>query len=145
MIAVRDCQTLNILYPPGARFLRYRVTRAGRTVGWAVLLDTQMSDNKYFGNLRVGSIVDCLASPEDASAVIRAATRALEERSVDLIVTNQSHAAWCAGTRDAGFLRGPSNFPFLASRELAKLVQPLPSNMPHCHLTRGDGDGPIHL
>ena len=117
----------------------------GQSVGWAVLLDTQMVDNKYFGNLRVGSIVDCLASPENASGVIRAATKVLEDRGVDLIVSNQSHAAWCAGLRDAGFLLGPSNFPFAASKELTKLIHPVPTSMAQCHFTRGDGDGPIHL
>jgi len=146
MIGVRDCKTLNMMYPPGGeRFLRYKVSHAGDVVGWAVLLDTQMSENKYFGNLRVGSIVDCLASPENASAVARAATAALENRGVDLIVSNQSHQAWCGALADAGFLKGPSNFPFLASPELVTLLHPLPAAMPQSHITRGDGDGPIHL
>ena len=146
MIARRDCETLNIVYPSSsAKFLCYKVTRNRAVVGWAVLLDTQMVDNKYFGNLRVGSIVDCLASPENASSVVRAATKVLEERGVDLVVSNQSHAAWCLGLRDAGFLQGPSNYPFFASRELTKLLNPLQTNMAHCHFTRGDGDGPIHL
>ena len=146
MIARRDCETLNIVYPAKSeKFLCYKVTRNRAVVGWAVLLDTQMVDNKYFGNLRVGSIVDCLASPENASGVIRAATKVLEDRGVDLIVSNQSHAAWCLGLRDAGFLQGPSNYPFFTSRDLTKLLNPLQTTMAHCHFTRGDGDGPIHL
>src|SRR5205823_3271253 len=139
MIARRDCETLNIVYQSTSKkFLCYKIVRGGSVVGWAVLLDTQMVDNKYFGNLRVGSIVDCLASPENASGVVRAATKVLEDRGVDLIVSNQSHNAWCAGLRDAGFLRGPSNYPFWVSKELAKLLHPLQANLAQYHLTRGD-------
>jgi hypothetical protein len=97
MIAVRDSESLNILYPANSsRFLSYKVTAGGVVLGWAVLLDTQMRNNKHFGNLRVGSIVDCLAVPEQAVAVVRAVTKVLEMRGTDLIVSNQSHAAWCA-------------------------------------------------
>lgn len=146
MIAVRDSETLNILYPAGSnRFLCYKVTRGSSVLGWAVLLDTQMRDNKHFGNLRVGSIVDCLALPGQASGVIQAATEVLEVRGVDLIVSNQSHAAWCAALQSAGFLRGPSNFRFAASRQLAKLLDPLPTKMARIHLNWGDGDGPVPL
>ncbi|MBV8900549.1 MAG: hypothetical protein JOY92_10625 [Verrucomicrobia bacterium] len=145
MIAVRDSENLNILYPAGSRFLCCKVIRGNAVLGWAVILDTQMHDNKHFGNLRVGSIVDCLALPEQAFGVIRAATQVLEARGVDVIVSNQSHAAWGAALRRAGFLRGPSNLPFAASRELTKLIEPFPSKMAQVHLTRGDGDGPIHL
>jgi hypothetical protein len=70
MVAVRDSENLNILYPAGSRFLCYKVTRGSAVLGWAVLLDTQMHDNKHFGNLRVGSIVDCLALPEQASTPV---------------------------------------------------------------------------
>jgi hypothetical protein len=45
-----------------------------------------MCDNRFYGNLRVGSIVDCLALPEQAFGVVRAATQVLEARGVGLIV-----------------------------------------------------------
>jgi hypothetical protein len=128
-----------------SRFLCYKVTRGSAVIGWAVLLDTQMRDNKHFGNLRVGSIVDCLALPEQASGVVRAATRVLEAREVDIIVSNQSDAAWGAALKSAGFLQGPSNFRFAASRELAKILDPLPTTMGHIHLNWGDGDRPVTL
>lgn len=146
MIASRDSKTLNTLYPAGdEKFLSYKVLRGATLLGWAVLLNTQMQDNKYFGNMRVGSIVDCLALPENASAVIRAATRILQERRVDLIVSNQLHVAWSAALRDAGFLPGPSNFLFAASKELGRLLEPFDITATKVHMTRGDGDGPIHL
>ena len=145
MIAVRDSEALNILYPAGSRFLCYKVTQGGAVLGWAVLLDTAMRDNKHFGNLRVGSIVDCLAAPEDASVVMRAATKILEKMGVDLIVSNQSHSSWSTALRDAGFFQGPSNFNFGASGALTKLLDPLQTTFSQIHLTRGDGDGPTHL
>jgi hypothetical protein len=146
MIAARDSETLNILYPASSnRFLCYKLIRGRTVLGWAVLLDTQMRDNKHFGNLRVGSIVDCLALPEQAFEMVRAVTRVLEVRGVDLIVSNQSNAAWCAALQSAGFLPGPSNLRFAASRELAKLLDPLSTMMPHIHLNWGDGDGPVPL
>jgi hypothetical protein len=78
-------------------------------------------------------------------AVDRAATQALEARGVDLIVSNQSHAAWCGALQSPGFLQGPPNFRFAASRELAKLLDPLSTTMAQIHLTRADGAGPVNL
>jgi len=115
--------------------------RGERAIGWAVALDTAMRDDKYFGDLRVGSIVDALARPEDARAVIGAAARALTGRGVDLIVSNQCHQAWQDALRRSGFLEGPSNFIFAASKKLAELT----GRYEEIHINRGDGDGPIHL
>jgi len=101
MVAVRDADVLNILYPPDdPRFIRIRVQEGGEVRGWAVLLDTVMSGNKYFGNMQVGSIVDCLARPESAAKVMAAATEALERRGVDLLLTNQTHRR---GAMDSGW------------------------------------------
>src|SRR5215469_587585 len=145
LIAARDCQTLNILYPPKRNFLCIKVSRDGKPIGWVVMLDTQMRDNKYFGNLRLGSIVDCLALPEDAWAVIYAAKNFLEKRGVDLTITNQSHAAWCGALESAGFLQAQSNFIFAASKPLAELLRPFQDNRNQVLLNRGDGDGPVNL
>lgn len=146
MIAVRDSESLNLLYPVGnERFSSYKISRANKTIGWAVILDTQMRNNKYFGNMRVGTILDCLAEPEDAEVVIQTTTRILEERGVDLIVSNQSQADWCSAFRKAGFFCGPSNFTFGVSPELNHLLSPFDSLVPRAHMTRGDGEGPLNL
>jgi len=105
-------------------FLCIRINRASGFIGWAVLLDTQMRDNKYFGNMRLGSIVDCLALPKSALAVMQAATQFLEQRGVDLIISNQSHHAWGGALKSSGFLETRSNFIFGASRPLAELLSP---------------------
>ena len=142
MVGSRDAETLNILYPSGSdRFIRVRVG----DVGWAVLLDTQMRDHKYFGDLRVGTIVDCFASPRDARSVVNSATAVLEQRGVDLIVSNQSHAEWGAAFAASGYRVGPTNFLFAASKKLGAVLGSVDESLGRIHLTRGDGDGPIHL
>jgi hypothetical protein len=146
MVAARDARALNTLYPPGdSRYIRLRVLKDGAIVGWALLLDTQMKEHKQFGGLRVGTIADCLALPEDAEAVIAASAACLSGRRVDLIVSNQSHTAWCAALERCGFLCGPSNYVYAASKKLAEALDPFDVNRNEIHINRGDGDGPIHL
>lgn len=142
MVAVRDAATLKILYPADSpRFVKIRVGSRG----WAVVLDTQMHGHKYFGNMRVGTIADCLASPDDAPSVVAAATSVLRQTGVDLIVSNQSSEAWRAALEANGYRQGPTNFIFAASKKLAAMLEPFDQNVSRVHLTRGDGDGPIHL
>jgi hypothetical protein len=160
LVAQRDAATLDRLYPPSdPHFLRVRA--AG---GWAVLLDTQMQDHKQFGDMRVGAIVDCLAPPESATAIMRAAASLLEQRGVDLIVSNQLHSAWSRALRESAFRAGPSNYLLALSPALAEAAGAGPDRSlkscermrpqagvgklklaPPFHFNRGDGDGPIHL
>ena len=139
---VRDSRTLKLLYPenyssPIASTRRLRVTRDGSTIGWAII-GIRRKDAK-FGTMRVGSLVDCWAMPDDANAVIGAATRALEKDGVDLIVSNQSHHAWCNALDKNGFLKAPTNFVLATSKKLTELLQPFePGSI---HSTRADGDG----
>jgi hypothetical protein len=146
MVAVRDAAVLRTLYPASdKRFIRLCALRGGEPVGWAVMLDTSMSGHKQFGTLRVGSLVDCLCIPGTEARLVAAATRHLEERGVDLIVTNQLHHAWGEAVLQSGYLRGPSNFGFAVSPRLAAALEPFAREVHRVHMTRGDGDGPIHL
>jgi hypothetical protein len=139
LLAARDGRTLADVYPAAdARFLRMRLES-----GWALLLDTAMHDHKQFGDLRVGTIVDCLAPPAAAHEVVQAATGLLESRGVDLIVSNQLHAAWSGALLAAGFRLGPSNFLLALSPALAARAGA--SGPREFHFNRGDGDGPVHL
>jgi hypothetical protein len=135
MAAVRDAATLSSVYS-GERFLRLRVG----TAGWAVVIDTVMREDPYFGNLRVGTIVDALAKPEYAAAVVHAARVYLERRGVDLIISNQAHLAWRDALRADGFFSAPSNFLFAASKGLSAAI-----GSAEVHVNRGDGDGPVNL
>jgi hypothetical protein len=145
LIGSRDAATLSVLYPSSEGFHTIAVSRNGVAFGWAIVRDTQMRGSRYFGDLRVGSIVDCLAATRDAPAVIRMAAAFLQDRGVDVVVSNQAHPAWVEALAGNGFLHGPSNFVFAASPALAQLVTPLDGARAALHLNRGDGDGPVNL
>jgi hypothetical protein len=145
MAAVRDRATLDVLYPAGKNFIRLKITRGSQLLGWAVVLDTPMRSNKYFGNLRLGSIADCMALPSDAPAILQAAAGYLDRQGSDLVVCNQIHAAWRDAFRRSGFFQGPSNFIFAASKNLAAMLAPFEISRDLMFLTRGDGDGPVNL
>ncbi len=140
--ARRDAARLRELYPAtNRRVLRLRVDRAGEAIGWALLLDTQLAGHKQFGDMRLGSLVDGFSLPGEEQHVVRAATRFLRRRGVDLLVSNQSASAWCEAMRANGWIEGPSNYALALSQELAARLD---GNVA-LHVTRGDGDGPIHL
>jgi hypothetical protein len=142
----RDWPTLKILYPKDERkFIRLELSRQGKLIGWAVLLNSLLSGHKYFGDMRLGSIVDCFAPLAEAGQVVRHARAFLEAKSVDLIVSNQAHAAWGKALRRGGFLRGPSNYLFASSPELTRLMESRDIGHGDIHYNRGDGDGPINL
>ncbi len=138
--AVRSAEALRTLYPPAeAHLIRLRIARGSKTLGWAVV--SERRKNPRFGNLRVGSVVDCFAAPEDVLPVVRAAVWALEKRGMDVVVSNQSHEAWQRAFKDSGFFEGPSNFVFAASPKLSELLSPFAETKMRAHLIRADGDG----
>ena len=137
---MRDAAALQILYPHAqAHLTRIVVKRKGSAIGWAVVGERR-KDAKY-GDLRVGSVVDCFAPAADAFSVVKAAATILERQGFDLILSNQSHQAWGEAFTAAGYLRGPSNFIFAASKKLSELLTPFDEVRPRMHLTRADGDG----
>ena len=138
--AVRDADALRTLYPAAQTHLtRLVAKRKGSMIGWAVVGERR-KDAKY-GNMRVGSVVDCFALPGEMFSVIRCATQTLERQGFDLILSNQSHQAWGKAFKAAGSLPGPSNFVFAASKKLSELLAPFEALGPRMHLTRADGDG----
>jgi hypothetical protein len=144
--AVRDAATLRILYPKDdSRFIRVRISEAGRAIGWAVLLATDVSHHKQFGDMRLGSIVDAFARPADAAKIVFVADQLLRSKKADIIVSNQSHRAWNSAMRECGYISGPTNFLFAASRKLAELLDSQQTSNGMLYLNRGDGDGPINL
>jgi hypothetical protein len=138
--AVRDAEALRILYPAAETHLtRIVMERDGAVIGWAVVGERR-KDEKY-GNMRVGSIVDCFALPGEMFSLVRGATHTLQRQGFDLILSNQSHQAWGEAFKAAGYLPGPSNFIFAASKKLAELLTPFEQVRLTMHLTRADGDG----
>lgn len=135
---VRDRQTLLRLYPVSQKHLsKISVFSNRHPIGWCVVGERR-KDPKY-GNLRVGSIVDCWARPEHATLVVRAATRKLQEQGFDLIVSNQSHRKWGRALEHCGFIQAQSNFIFATARQFAALFQG--SDFSDFHLNRANGDG----
>jgi hypothetical protein len=115
------------------------VKRYGELLGWAVVGERR-KDSKY-GNMRVGSVVDCFALPGEMFTVLQSTTQTLERQGFDLILSNQSHQDWGQAFSGDGYLAGPSNFNFAASKKLAGLLAPFEEMRPRMHLTRADGDG----
>lgn len=147
LVGVRDRRTLAALYPPAERQLIYRLRDRGADVGWVTLLRTPMRDSKYFGNLVVGTILDALTLPGYELAAVRAARRVLTQLGADLSVSNQTHGVWQAALRTAGYIAGPSNYLLATSKPLTEAVRAAapPDGRERMHVTRGDGDGRIHL
>ncbi len=146
-LAVRDAAVMNTLLPEGdwPRGIRLRVTQGGRDLGWAVVMDTQMQNDERFGHLRVGSVVDCFADPDDAGEVAHAATRFLRARGVDLIMSNQAHPRWARGFAENGYIVLQKRRIFAASPALRQALEPLEETLQGLHLTNMDGHGPMTL
>ena len=135
----------NIEFAPDILSRSLRIERAGKSIGWALVMDTRMRGDARFGDLYVGSIVDCFADPADAGDVVSAATTYLRRRGVDIIVSNQSHAEWIRGFGENGYLLLPGRRLFVASPELKRLLEPFSEIAPGLHLTNMDGHGPHAL
>ena len=77
----RDHETLQILYPADKRkFIRLEIWEGRRPIGWVVVLNTQLSGHKQFGDMRLGSIVDGFSAPAEAGRVIRSHGRCWKRR-----------------------------------------------------------------
>lgn len=143
----RDAETLNILYSESdERWIRLRVDncQSKETVGWLVALVAEREDDKYFGNLRVGVLVDGFAAPVNAAHVLRVGLEHLIQCGAELVVANWSHQAWLKASRQIGFLPGPTNYFLFAPVNGNPLLEddcPLSA----LHLTRGDCDGPTYF
>jgi hypothetical protein len=146
LIGMRNSATLRALYPASSQsIVRLQVRIAGRLAGWAVVAIVQHANHDQYGDLRVGTIVDGLAAAPDVPAVVAAATRALLDRGVDVITSNQSHQAWVQALGGCGYLDGPSNFIFAVSSPLATLLNPFAHQVAACHVNRGDGDSAMQF
>jgi hypothetical protein len=146
VIGVRDSATLHALYPPEDDHIRcFELRKGAASVGWAALSVRQMVDSPYFGNLRVGTVMDCLCVPGHEVATVCAATQLLAERGADVVVTNQSNRVWQDAFRRGGFLTRQSNYALAVSPRLVRAAPSLEEGVAGVHFTRGDGDGRIHL
>ena len=116
--------------------------RKDKIVGWSISLCSKLENHKQFGNMNLGSIIDCLSAKGYETSIIKKTEEILKKEGADLIVSNQSHVYWKNALKVNSFIKGPSNFIFASSVELTKK---LGDKKKFIHLTRGDGDGPINL
>lgn len=146
-LAERSAAAMNRLVPSGGwpPAERLRVEVDGHTIGWALLMDTQMQGDARFGDLRVGSVIDCLAAPEHAPGVIAAAQRHLRQKGVDIVVSNQAHPQWVAAFAQNGFFALPGKRLMAASPQLRAVLEPVEETTQGLHLTNLDGHGPMAL
>jgi hypothetical protein len=145
-VAGRDSQAMNAIYPTRERsYIRLKVWDGARLAGWAILLDMHLKDDKRFGRVRAGQIVDCFGAPDEAAAVMRGACRFLEDRGVDFIRSHQSHPAWCKALRNSGFLQGSSYFLYGHAPAISEILDRVDPQQLGVHLNRGDGDSPLYL
>ena len=116
--------------------------KKNKVIGWSISLCNKLENHKQFGNMNLGSIVDCLSIKGYEVSIIKKTEEILKKKGADLIVTNQSHIGWRKALKINSFINGPTNFIFATSVNLTKK---LGNNKDFIHLTRGDGDGPINL
>jgi hypothetical protein len=146
-----DATALNILYPPDKPGLtRLRVRRkgakhgagqdVGRDVGWILVASKQMKDHRYFGDLKVGTLVDGFGRAANAPALVAAGIDHLAETGADIIVANFSHEAWVKACRRSGMLAGPDSYYHFVSPGGSPLFEDTcpPRDI---HMARGHSDG----
>ncbi|MBV9038120.1 MAG: hypothetical protein JO182_26770 [Acidobacteriaceae bacterium] len=145
LAVVRNSATLPALYPLGSgRVLGWMVKSGAEPVGWVTGLSTQMENNHYFGNLRVGTVLDCIAPPHALAATAWLATRSLARTGADIVLTNQQHLMWRTAFKQAGFIQASSNYLLGISKRLTEASRHSGGH-DAIHITRGDGDGSVHL
>ena len=108
-------------------------------------MNTRFTNHHYFGNLQVGSILDCVAIPDAMALTAVLADDELSSAGADLVLVNHSHSEWVKAFRSSGFLPGPSNYLLAMSKSLTEAVGSVQGGDQRVHITRGDGDGRIHL
>jgi hypothetical protein len=146
LLAVRNSDYLDRLYPEKeTKFIRLKIVSKGKPVGWSILLNTSMNGHKYFGDMQVGTIVDCFSSPSFESDVISASRDYLVKHRANIIISNQSSDRWCYAMKNAGTISGPTNFFLALSPKLIDDLDCVNGGIGNFHINRADGDGPIHL
>jgi hypothetical protein len=141
----RDEQALRSLFRAKREIGPLVVKREGVVCGWSMALLTQMRDNPHFGNLRVATILDCIADEGSEVASIRLTADYLLSKSADIVISNQAFRPSQQAFLSAGFRQGPSNYVLATSPKLASAIggEPVASGL--IYVTRSDGDGRINL
>ncbi len=150
-LAVRDAASMSALLPVDQKHkdwpqpVRLRVWRDGQDLGWAAVIERQLTGDARFGDMRVGMIVDAFGLPEDAGAIVWSAFDYLREVGVDMVMANHSHPGWVAGYEDAGFFEVEDRRIFCAAPALQQALEPFEQTRRGLFLSNLDGHGPMGL
>ena len=145
--AVRDREALNLLMPKDGwpPVIRLKITFGSQVIGTAAVLDTPMQDDRRFGCLRVGTIVDNFGLLVHSPRIVAVATNLLEQRGVDLIVSYQTHPQWLEAFRANGFQVLKDRRVLALSTSLERQWGHAESLLRDLHMNTIDGDGPLGL
>jgi len=148
LIGDRSKAALQSLYPDGhENLIKLHISAkdTGRLLGWAVVTVSQLKSHRYFGDMRLGAIVDMLAAPEDAYRVLSGAVAAVQQSGADLVVSNHSDRRWNEAFERAGMLQWRTNFHLFLSPKLLQRFDPIEEYNDRFYFTRGDGHGPTQF
>jgi len=144
--AVRSADYLRFIYPPDdSPYYGIQLTSGNAPIGWVEMLDCSFRDRSYFGQMRVAALLDGVGPAAAIPSLIHCAIDAARIHNADLLISNQMHRDWTSALKATGFWQGPSNYLLALSKDLAKLMDPLPETVPLIHFNRGDGDGRVNL
>ncbi len=145
--AIRSSEVMNRVFPTDHESnIKMKICCSGEPIGYVVVRCTSMKGDAYFGDLRLGSIVDGWGAKEHVGQIVRLAAAHLKGLGADLIISNQSSRPWREALKSLGFLSFRSNFGLATSPKLtAALRASSGDGLEDCHFNRSDGDGPIHI
>ena len=143
-VAVRNRLYLKKLYS-SKRFIKLVFLEENKIVGWSIALCTNLKNHKQFGNMNLGSIIDCFSLKGYETNIIKKTSDIIKKKGADLVISNQSHVSWQNAFKRNSYINGPSNFIFASSKQLSEKLTSAEKLIDFIHLTRGDGDGPINL
>lgn len=139
---VRDQAHLNERF--GRHLDRYRVLacRQGNALlGYCIVTSKVFHDDARMGNMKIGTIVDCLFHPNDPSTLqtmVEAACRVFRQEGVHAVFCTASHAAVRKALVARGFLKIPGNLNFACHAQAVPSLATIPLDV--WHLMRGDSD-----
>jgi hypothetical protein len=123
---------------------RYRVLgcrQSGRLLGYCVVKIKQFSDDPRMGNMKVGTIVDCLfdpSAPATLQVLLDSVLKTCARDNVHAVLCTASHAIVRRLLRANGFVAIPGNLNFAYHNRANVALQDIPLGA--WHLMRGDGD-----
>jgi hypothetical protein len=131
-----------------ARYRRHRhayrlltCRRRGRLLGWCMLKIRQFADDERMGDIRMGTLVDCVFDPDDPAVLdtlLQAAVTAGRRERVDVLFCAASLAMLGDRLRHHGFVAIPGTLNAAFHDRTGRLADRPP--LAAWHLMRGDSD-----